>query len=172
MLPGAKKDPQIITSSWHKPHEPIDGVVVREVLHVPGDRGVLTELFREEWDPEGGPAAQVFQIRLFPGAVSAWHCHLLATDRLFVSIGQAKIVLYDAREGSKTRGTINEFHVGEARPTLLVVPPEVWHGVAALGATPAVVVNCPTRAYSYDDPDHYRLPADTPEIPYSWFSGA
>lgn len=34
-----------------------------------------------------------------------------------------------------------------------------------IGATDALVINCPTNAYSYEDPDHYRLPYDSPEIP-------
>jgi dTDP-4-dehydrorhamnose 3,5-epimerase len=33
------------------------------------------------------------------------------------------------------------------------------------------MLNCPSRAYDYEDPDHYRLPFDTPEIPYSWNVG-
>jgi hypothetical protein len=29
----------------------------------------------------------------------------------------------------------------------------------------------PSRAYDYDDPDHYRPPYDSPEIPYTWNAG-
>jgi dTDP-4-dehydrorhamnose 3,5-epimerase len=29
-------------------------------------------------------------------------------------------------------------------------------------------LNCPTEAYDYGDPDHYRLAYDSPEIPYTW----
>lgn len=168
MLRGARKDPQIITNNWAKPMRLIDGLVAREVLHVPGNQGVLTEMFRPEWDAARSPVAQIFQIRLYPGTVSAWHCHAGATDRLFVSLGQAKIVCYDARKESATYGSINEFHVGEARPALVVVPPMVWHGVQALGETSALLVNAPSHGYYYEDPDHYRLPADTKEIPYRW----
>ena len=32
----------------------------------------------------------------------------------------------------------------------------------------ALVPNLPSRAYDYADPDHYRLPYDSPEIPYAW----
>lgn len=168
MLPGAKKDPQIITSSWHKPQPLIEGVAVREILHVPGDRGVLTEIFRAEWVAGDAHVAQVFQIQLFPGALSAWHCHARATDRLFSCQGYLKLVLYDARPASPTHGLVNELHIGQARPTLVLVPPNVWHGVRNLGDAFAVVVNCPSHAYDYDDPDHYRLPSDTAEIPYTW----
>ena len=168
MLAGAKKDSQLITSDWHKIHELIEGVWLHEVLHVPRDHGVITELFRPEWDSTGLPVAQIYQSRLFPGALGAWSCHAQNTDRLFVNSGHVKIVLYDARNDSKTAGTINEFHAGDARPTLLVIPPGVWHGLQNLGPSDALVLNFPTRPYNYEDPDHYRLAYDSPEIPYSW----
>jgi dTDP-4-dehydrorhamnose 3,5-epimerase len=168
MLRGAKKDGRLVDSSWQKPRDLIDGLIVREVLHVPGDRGVLTEVYRPEWDPEGGPVGQVFQVRLFPGAVSAWHCHLDATDRLFALSGHVRVALFDDREDSRTRGVVNEFHVGESRPTLLVVPPRVWHGVQNLGGSECAILNCPSHPYRYDDPDHWRVPADCGDIPFSW----
>lgn len=167
MLKGAQRDPQLITSSWHKLQEPIDGVLVREVLHVPGDRGTLTEIFRSEWDASG-PVSQVFHIELRGKAISAWHCHRDAVDRLFGLTGCLKIVLFDGRDASPTRGRVNEFTVGRDRPTLVVVPPEVWHGVQNLDATPGSLVNMPSHAYDYAAPDHYRLPQDTAEIPYRW----
>jgi dTDP-4-dehydrorhamnose 3,5-epimerase len=38
--------------------------------------------------------------------------------------------------------------------------------VQNIGDGPAAVLNAVDRAYDYEDPDHWRLPADTPEIPY------
>jgi dTDP-4-dehydrorhamnose 3,5-epimerase len=167
VLRGAKKDPQLITSSWSKLQEPIGGVFVREVLHVPGDLGTLTELHRPDWDPYG-PVAQVFHLRIRSGGLSAWHCHLRTVDRLFAVAGSVKFVLFDDREESTTRGRVNEFNVGEERPALIVVPEGVWHGVQNLDAVPASIINMPTHAYTYEDPDHYRLPPDSPGIPYTW----
>ena len=44
----------------------------------------------------------------------------------------------------------------------------IWHGVQNLGTADALMLNFPSRAYDYADPDHYRLPFDSPEIPYQW----
>lgn len=44
-------------------------------------------------------------------------------------------------------------------------------GLQNLGSQDALVLNMPTHPYNYEDPDHYRLPYDTPEIPYSWEGG-
>jgi len=168
MLPGAQKDPPIVTSDWKKIQETIDGVVVREVLHVPRDHGIITETFRPEWDPAGSPVVHVYQSRLFPKAIGAWSCHMRTVDRLFVNQGHLKVVLFDGREDSPTHRRVMELHVGDARPAFLVIPIGVWHGLQNLGPSDALVLNYPTRAYDYEDPDHYRLPYDSSEIPYRW----
>ncbi len=168
MLPGARKDSQLVTKDWNKIQKGIDGVVIREVLHVPRDHGVITEMFRSEWDPTGLPIVHIYQSRLFPGAIGAWSCHATTIDRLFVNQGHLKIVLYDGREESKSFGRVVELHTGDARPAFVIVPSGVWHGLQNLGASDALIVNCPTKAYDYEDPDHYRLPFDSPEIPYAW----
>jgi dTDP-4-dehydrorhamnose 3,5-epimerase len=47
-------------------------------------------------------------------------------------------------------------------------PIGVWHGIQNLGSSDALMLNWPSRAYDYQDPDHYRLPYDSPDIPYQW----
>lgn len=168
MLPSAKKDGPQVTTDWQKLQDTIEGVSAHEVLHVLRDHGVITEMFRPEWDPTGMPVVHIYQSRLFPGAIGAWSCHTKNTDRLFVNQGHLKVVLFDGRKASRTFGRVNEFHVGDARPTLLVVPIGVWHGLQNLAASDALILNFPTRPYIYEDPDHWRLPFDSPEIPYAW----
>jgi len=168
MLMSARKDEQRVTADWSTVQPIIDGVVVREVRHVPRDHGVITEMYRPEWDPTGLPVVHIYQSRLFPGALGAWSCHQKSIDRLFVSSGQLKIVLYDGRAASPTASLINELHVGDSRPAMVVIPPGVWHGVQNLAGADACLLNFPTVGYVYEDPDHFRLPFDSPEIPYDW----
>lgn len=171
-LPGAARDAQSVTADWEPLQPPIAGVVVREVRNVMKDNGYLTEIWREDWQLDALDVAQVFQVVLQPAAISAWHVHQHATDRLFANHGQLKIVLFDARAGSPTERRINVFRCGTARPMLIVVPPGVWHGVQNVGAIPASLVNLPDRAYAYEAPDHWRLPSDTAQVPYSFATSA
>jgi len=170
-LPGAARDAQSITSDWQPLQPLIDGVVVREVRNVLKDNGCLTEVWRDDWGLGPAAVAQVFQVVLEPLAISAWHVHQRATDRLFANRGQLKIVLFDARAGSPTESRLNVFRCGTARPMLIVVPPGVWHGVQNIGGTAASLLNLPDRAYSYESPDHWRLPPDTERIPYAFAPG-
>ena len=82
-----------------------------------------------------------------------------------------KLVLFDGREGSSTKGRLNEFFLGEHNPSLVRIPPGVWHGWKGISETECLVVNVPTEVYNYTDPDEYRLPYDTDEIPYNWTVG-
>jgi len=169
-LDGARKDGQSVTPAW-SPHDQqlIGGVSVREIANVPKQNGWLTEIFRREWN-DGKPFEidQIFQTILNASAISAWHAHEITTDRLFVSFGMMRIVLFDAREGSPTHGRINEFRFGSVRPALIIVPPRVWHGVQNISAEPSVLLNIVDRAYDYAAPDHWRVPPDDPSIPFQF----
>ena len=79
---------------------------------------------------------------------------------------------YLVRSGglSPVRGRSNEFRLGSSRPGLVVVPPGVWHGVKNISNAPGLILNLVDRAHKYEDPDHWRLPIDTSEVPYSFDS--
>lgn len=168
MIEG-KKDVQSVDRFWDPVgQELLEGVHVRDVRHVMKDSGYLTEVYRRDWGVGTGVIDQVFQVVLLPGAISAWHAHRTTTDRLFVVSGTQKVVLYDGRETSRTAGRLNVFRMGELRPALVLIPPGVWHGLKNIGDGASAVMNLVDSAYDYEDPDHWRAPADTPDIPFSW----
>jgi dTDP-4-dehydrorhamnose 3,5-epimerase len=167
-IPGTTKDKQVVRSDWLPAQTLLDGVKVMEVRNVSKRDGLLTEVFRTDWKIDDGGVDQVFQVVLGPGEVSAWHVHRATRDRLFVNHGSVRIVLYDARRASPTHGGINQFQFGSHRPALVLVPPGVWHGLQNLRDEESLVLNMVDRAYSYEDPDHWRLPPDSAVIPYEF----
>ncbi|MHB8692738.1 MAG: hypothetical protein ACYDHH_15990 [Solirubrobacteraceae bacterium] len=74
--------------------------------------------------------------------------------------------LYDGRPDSATLGLVQKLTNTERNRQLVMVPPGVWHAVENVGDRDAAFVNLPTRAYRHEDPDKFRLPLDTPEIPF------
>ena len=165
-IDGAEKRQQSVTSEWQPLRALIDGVQVKEIRSVTKGNGYVTEIFRRDWLLDDGVVDQVFQVVSPPGAISAWHVHQSTRDRFFVMSGLVRVALFDGRENSKTHSTINEFHLGPMRPNLLSVPKGVWHGVQNIGGSDAILLNLVDRAYTYDDPDHWSLPADTDKIPF------
>jgi dTDP-4-dehydrorhamnose 3,5-epimerase len=160
-------DGQVVTPDWDIV-EPtgIDGVRIKEIRPVATSTGYLTEIFREEWELDAQPVGQVFQRTLHPGAITGWHAHAVTLDRLFCAAGSVRISLYDGRKASSSFGVVWHKIIGPLRPAIVIIPPGVWHGVAALGPETALVLNMVDKAYDYRQPDHWRLPPDTDHIPY------
>jgi len=145
----------------------IDGVGIRKLQPIVDERGWLMELFRSDWK-EYERFGQLYITTCYPGIVKAWHYHKKQTDNFICIKGMAKVVLYDARENSITKGVINEFFMGERNFMLLKIPPNVYHGFKAIGNREAWILNIPTEVYNYSEPDEFRVPFDSKDIPYDW----
>jgi dTDP-4-dehydrorhamnose 3,5-epimerase len=145
----------------------IEGVVVKPLRVIPDERGFLMEMLRSD-DPVFEKFGQAYVTATYPDVVKGWHYHRKQTDHFVCIRGMAKVVLYDQREDSPTRGQVQEFFMGERNPILLKIPPRVMHGFKATGGEMAMIVNMPTELFNYAEPDEYRVSWDSPEIPYDW----
>jgi dTDP-4-dehydrorhamnose 3,5-epimerase len=103
---------------------------------------------------------------LRPGRVKGWGMHREHEDRYFILAGEMEVVMYDARDDSPTRGLVSRVVLSEYRRRLMNVPTGVWHANRNIGTKDVIVVNCPTTPYDHANPDKYRLPLDTDQIPY------
>ena len=145
----------------------IEGVKVEELRVIPDERGYLMEMFRSD-SPDFQKFGQVYMTVVYPGVVKAWHYHQKQTDNFVCVAGMAKVGLYDAREGSPTRGETATIVLGWQRQRRLTIPPGVYHGFTPVGTEPASIINIPTELYDYEQPDEHRRPWDDPEIGYDW----
>ena len=168
---GFIKDKMSLTADWTPVNQIlIQGVQVKEIKNVIKTNGSLTEIWRKEWQLDETSIDQIFQVCINPGEISDWHIHEFTTDRIFVNRGSVKIVLYDPNEDSPTYRRINEFNVGISRPHLITIPPGVCHAIQNITNEISSVINIVDRAYNYEDPDHWRLAANTDLIPYNFKS--
>jgi dTDP-4-dehydrorhamnose 3,5-epimerase len=145
----------------------IDGVVVTPLRVIPDERGRLMEILRRD-DSVFMGFGQVYLSTVYPGVVKAWHYHRNQADCFTCVKGMVKVALYDDREGSPTRGLVNEIYVGEHKPCLVVIPKGVHHGWKCVSECEAYVINVPTEPYNRSDPDEFRTDPHDPAIPYDW----
>ena len=98
--------------------------------------------------------------------LSARPAHARGAAALRVTNGSIKLVLYDDRPESTTRGDVNVFLLSRLRPTLITIPPGIWHGLQNMESFESSFINYFDRPYTYEDPDEWRLPLNTDKIPY------
>ena len=142
-------------------------VQVRELKVISDERGRLMEMLRTD-DDVFKRFGQVYMTTAYPGVVKAWHYHKKQWDHFVCVRGMMKVVLYDGREDSTTRGEVNELFTGEHHPMLIQIPPMVFHGFKCVSENEAIVINCTTEVYCYDDPDEHRVDPHENDIPYDW----
>ncbi|MFI5280499.1 MAG: dTDP-4-dehydrorhamnose 3,5-epimerase family protein [Gemmatimonadales bacterium] len=145
----------------------IDGVVTKKLAVHADERGRLMEMLRAD-DALYEKFGQAYLTSAYPGAVKAWHYHEKQVDHFTCVHGMMKVVLYDDRKDSPTKGLVNEFFLGVHNPILLRIPAGVYHGFKCISEHEALIVNVPTEMYHYAKPDEFRLDAHDPKIPYDW----
>jgi dTDP-4-dehydrorhamnose 3,5-epimerase len=166
MLKDAKKDRQTATAKGRLFDDLLEGVTRHEMPNIVTRNGITTELYRPEWPAGPKEVRHMIHVILRANAVSAWHVHERQTDTIAMISGSMRLVLFDDRAESATRGRLNVFHLSRMRPELVTIPPGIWHGLQNLDNTESSFINYFDRPYDYADPDEWRLPVDTDEIPY------
>lgn len=145
----------------------IKGVEIKELRVIPDERGWLMEILRAD-DALFTKFGQVYLSTVYPGALKGWHYHKVQQDNLCVVKGMAKLVLYDWRDDSSTKGRLMELFIGEKNPLLVSIPPGVLHGMKGISNEPTLFVNVPTEVYNYSEPDEFRVDPHSGEVPYDW----
>ena len=158
--PDAVQDRATVTAAGERLEQLIDGVITRRAVVQSDQRGTVTEIFSFAWGFTDDPLVHVYEVTVHPGQKKGWVVHRAQDDRLFFADGSAKLVLYDARPDSPTKGMVNELFGGTVNRMLVRIPAGVVHAVANVGPDTVRFVNCPTEPYNHEQPDKVRLPAD------------
>lgn len=143
----------------------IDGVIITPLRQIIDGRGKIMHMLRED-SPVFQGFGEIYFSCTHPGAIKAWHLHKRITLNYAVLLGELKLVLYDDRPDSRTRGEIQEILLSLENYCLVTVPPLVWNGFKGTGCGTAIVANCATLPH---DPNEIeRREASDPDIPYDW----
>lgn len=145
----------------------IKGIRTKQLHVLPDERGRLLEMLRCD-DPLFLKFGQVYCTTVNEGVVKGWHFHKKQVDHFVCVRGMIKLVAYDSRPASPTKGTVNEFFIGIHNPLLVQIPAGVYHGFKGLTRPEAIVINISTEPYHRRRPDEYRLDPHQNDIPYQW----
>lgn len=143
----------------------IKDVQIRMLKQIPDERGKVMHMLRCD-DPWFEKFGEVYFSVVYPGVIKGWHLHKRMVLNYAVISGTIKLVLYDDRNDSPTRGKLQEIFAGEENYALITIPPGIWNGFKGIGVKPAFVANCSTEPY--DPEEIMRMDPFSPTIPYNW----
>jgi dTDP-4-dehydrorhamnose 3,5-epimerase len=145
----------------------IEGVARHPLRQFVDDRGRTMHMLRND-DPHFRAFGEIYFSGVQQGKVKGWYMHREKTLNYAVPTGLIRIVIYDERATSPTRGTIEEYLLGEASDNyaLLTIPPLLWYGVQGLAPGISIIANC--SDLPNDPAESDRKEPNSSDIPYTW----
>ena len=146
------------------PPEAIHDVLVVPLHRIPDERGTIFHMLRST-DAHFRQFGEIYFTSIYRGVVKGWHRHRDMTLNYACIDGRVKLVLYDDRDGSPSRGALMERFLGPDDDALVVIPPGIWTGLKGMADT-SIVANCAT--HPHDPARTERLDPFAGGIPYDW----
>lgn len=143
----------------------ISGIKIIKKEQIVDDRGKIMHMMRND-DQYFQQFGEIYFSCVNPKAVKAWHLHKKMTLNYVAVHGKIKLVLYDDRENSDTKGTLQEIYLSSENYFLVSIPPLIWNGFASLDNNMAILANC--SDIPHDKNEIVRKPYNDSKIPYKW----
>lgn len=143
----------------------IDGVIIKPLKQIPDERGKVMHMLRRD-DAEFEKFGEIYFSVVNPDKVKAWHLHKEMTLNYAVVFGLIKLVLYDLRDDSPTKGELQEIPLGQDQYCLVKIPKGIWNGFKGVSSEPAIVANLATEPHHPDE--IVRIDPFENDIPYDW----
>lgn len=143
----------------------IHGVKIISLRQIVDERGKIMHMLKVT-DEHFVAFGEIYFSCAWPGTIKAWHIHKSMTINNAVISGRAKLVMYDLRDDSPTRGELQEVFLGEDNHVLVQIPPGIANGYKAYGDKLVILANAATEPHDPDEMD--RVDPFSPEIPYDW----
>jgi dTDP-4-dehydrorhamnose 3,5-epimerase len=143
----------------------IEGVIIQELKQIADARGRVMQMLRAD-SSLFRKFGEIYFSEILPDQVKAWKKHQKMTQHYAVPLGNIKLVMYDDRENSPTRGELQVLEIGREHYCLVRIPPRVWYGFKCLGQQPALVANC--ADLPHDPAESQSLEPSSALIPYQW----
>jgi dTDP-4-dehydrorhamnose 3,5-epimerase len=144
---------------------PIRGVKVIPLRRIPDERGTIYHMMKRT-DPHFKRFGEIYFSTVYRGVVKGWHLHKKMTLNYACIHGRIKLVIYDDRPGSPTRGNMMEIVLGPDNYCLVVIPPNLWNGFKGMGPDYSIVADLITHVH--DPSQSVRMDPLNSPIPYNW----
>ena len=132
---------------------------------IPDERGTIYHMLKRT-DPHFIGFGEIYFSTVYEGVVKGWHRHRNMTLQYACIHGRVKLVIFDERESSPTRGELMELFLGPDNYSLVVIPPGLWNGFKGMAADYSIVADC--IDIPHEQAESERIDPFNNHIPYDW----
>ena len=143
----------------------IHDVIITPLKVISDNRGKVMHMLRCD-DEIFNKFGEIYFSTIFFNKIKAWHLHKESTLNYSCVKGEVKLVLFDNREKSPTKGIIQEIILKPKEHSLITIPKNIWNGFKGLDKEESIIANCLTLPHNEDE--MVRIEPNDKLIKYNW----
>jgi len=91
---------------------------------------------------------EIYFSTIYHQSIKGWHLHKESTLNYVCIKGKVKLVLFDNRKESSTKGVYQELILSPEDYFLVTIPPNIWNGFKGLDKAESIIANCLTLPHN------------------------
>ncbi len=119
----------------------ISDVIITELKVIEDNRGKVMHMLRNDSNVFKS-FGEIYFSTIYKDSIKAWHLHKEATLNYACVKGRVKLVLFDDRDWSSTKGVYEEVILSPQNYFLITIPPNIWNGFKGLNEEESIIANC------------------------------
>ena len=143
----------------------IKGIIVTPLKIISDDRGSVMHMLRSD-SKIFKNFGEIYFSTILNKKIKAWHLHKEATLNYVCLKGEVKLVLYDDRKNSPSKGQIEEIILSPINYNLITIPNNIWNGFKGLDKEESIIANCLTLPHN--EKEMVRVDPFSDKINYDW----
>jgi len=125
----------------------INDIIITPLKIIPDNRGKVMHMLRNDSKIYQG-FGEIYFSTIFYNSIKAWHLHKESTLNYVCISGKVKLVLYDDRNDSKTKGEYQELILSPEKYFLVTIPKNIWNGFKGIHEGESIIANCLTLPHN------------------------
>ena len=143
----------------------IEGVKITNLKKIDDDRGSVLTMIRSD-SKVFKSFGEIYFSTIFNKSIKAWHLHREATLNYVCVKGIVRLVLFDDRNSSSTKGKFQELILSPKNYFLVTIPPKIWNGFKNLDNEESIIANC--LNIPHNEKEMVRESHDSKNFNYDW----
>ncbi len=109
---------------------------------------------------------EIYFSTIYHQSIKGWHLHKESVLNYVCIKGKVKLVLFDNRKESSTKGVYQELILSPEDYFLVTIPPNIWNGFKGLDKAESIIANCLTLPH--DEKEMVRKDSFDKSFNYKW----
>ena len=125
----------------------IHDVKITPLKIIPDQRGKVMHMLRKD-SPIFDKFGEIYFSTIYHKSIKAWPLHKESALNYACMHGKVKLVLFDDRDNSPSKGNFQELVLSPKNYFLVTIPPNIWNGFKGLDEPESIIANCLTLPHN------------------------